>query len=69
MVTHVGVDDLPFGGVGPSGMGRYHAKEGFETYSNMKAVLARPKFYSVRYILPPFNRTVHNLIDKLFLGK
>lgn len=69
VVTHVGVDDLPFGGVGPSGMGRYHAKEGFETYSNMKAVLERPKFYSVRYILPPFGRTTHNLIGKLFLGK
>ncbi len=69
VVTHVGVDDLPFGGVGPSGMGRYHAKEGFETYSNMKAVLERSKIYSVRYILPPFNRTAHNLIQKLFLSK
>ena len=69
VVTHVGVDDLPFGGVGPSGMGRYHAKEGFETYSNMKAVLERSKIYSVRYILPPFNKTAHNLIQKLFLSK
>lgn len=69
VVTHVGVDDLPFGGVGPSGMGRYHAKEGFETYSNMKAVLERPKFYSVRYILPPFNKATHGLIKKVFLGK
>ncbi|MEL0027461.1 MAG: coniferyl aldehyde dehydrogenase [Perlucidibaca sp.] len=69
VVTHVGVDDLPFGGVGPSGMGRYHAKEGFETYSNMKAVLERPKFYSVLFILPPFGRSVHGLIQKVFLSK
>lgn len=69
VVTHVGVDDLPFGGVGPSGMGRYHAKEGFETYSNMKAVLERSKFYSVRYILPPFNKAAHGLVKKIFLSK
>ncbi|PRD38472.1 UNVERIFIED_CONTAM: calB [Trichonephila clavipes] len=68
VVTHVGVDDLPFGGVGASGMGRYHAYEGFQTYSNMKAVLERPRFYSVRFILPPFNRSSHNLIKKLFLS-
>lgn len=69
VVTHVGVDDLPFGGVGPSGMGRYHAYEGFQTYSNMKAVLVRSSIYSVRYILPPFNKATHTLIKKLFLGQ
>ena len=69
VVTHVGVDDLPFGGVGPSGMGRYHAYEGFQTYSNMKAVLVRSSIYSVRYILPPFNKASHTLIKKLFLGQ
>ena len=69
VVTHVGVDDLPFGGVGPSGMGRYHAYEGFQTYSNMKAVLERSSIYSVRYILPPFNKATHTLIKKLFLGQ
>jgi coniferyl-aldehyde dehydrogenase len=69
VVTHVGVDDLPFGGVGPSGMGRYHAYEGFQTYSNMKAVLERASIYSVRYILPPFNKASHTLIKKLFLGQ
>jgi len=69
VVTHVGVDDLPFGGVGPSGMGRYHAYEGFQTYSNMKAVLERAKIYSVRYIMPPYGRFSHNLVQKLFLSK
>ena len=32
-ILHVAQDDLPFGGVGPSGMGHYHAFEGFETFS------------------------------------
>jgi len=35
----------------------------------MKAVLERPKVYSVRYILPPFNKFTHTLINKVFFGK
>src|SRR5690606_29085212 len=31
-LLHFGIDDLPFGGVGASGMGAYHGKEGFETF-------------------------------------
>ena len=33
---------LPFGGVGQSGYGRYHGKEGFKTFSNMKSILVKP---------------------------
>jgi coniferyl-aldehyde dehydrogenase len=35
---HVAQHDLPFGGVGPSGMGSYHAREGFQTFSKMRPV-------------------------------
>lgn len=37
-LTHVAQDDLPFGGIGPSGMGSYHGPEGFYTFSHAKAV-------------------------------
>jgi len=37
-LMHVGQEDLPFGGIGPSGMGAYHGKEGFLTFSHAKAV-------------------------------
>ncbi|WP_306521453.1 coniferyl aldehyde dehydrogenase [Rheinheimera sp.] len=37
-LVHVGQEDLPFGGIGPSGMGAYHGKEGFLTFSHTKAV-------------------------------
>lgn len=40
-LVHLSVDTLPFGGVGPSGMGRYHGKYSFDTFSNKKAVLVR----------------------------
>ena len=34
VILHIAQDDLPFGGVGQSGMGRYHGRDGFETFSN-----------------------------------
>lgn len=37
-LMHVGQEDLPFGGIGPSGIGAYHGKEGFLTFSHAKAV-------------------------------
>lgn len=66
-VSHVGIDDLPFGGVGPAGMGRYHGKEGFMTLSNGRSVLHKPKFYAVKFILPPFNKAIHNLVKNKLL--
>ncbi|MEG2963182.1 MAG: aldehyde dehydrogenase family protein, partial [Janthinobacterium sp.] len=44
---HVGQHDLPFGGVGESGMGHYHGVEGFHTFSKL-----RPVFYQARYLQP-----------------
>lgn len=66
-ISHVGVDDLPFGGVGPAGMGRYHGKEGFITLSNPRGVLQRGKLYAVKFLLPPFNKGLHNFIKKNML--
>lgn len=66
-LMHVGVDDLPFGGVGPSGMGKYHGHEGFLAMSNAKAILEKPRFYSAKFILPPFNKSVHTIIKKYLL--
>ncbi|HEY0663082.1 MAG TPA: coniferyl aldehyde dehydrogenase [Thiobacillaceae bacterium] len=66
-MSHVGIDDLPFGGVGPAGMGRYHGKEGFITLSNARSVLERGSFYGVKYLLPPFNTKLHQFIRKNLL--
>lgn len=67
VMSHVGIDDLPFGGVGASGMGKYHAHEGFLAMSNAKAVLEKPRFYAMRYVLPPFNKSVHKIIKNYLL--
>ena len=62
VLTHVAQDDLPFGGVGASGMGKYHGPEGFFSLSHERSVMSNPKFYSLKYIVPPFNKPIHKLI-------
>ena len=66
-LTHVAQDDLPFGGVGASGMGKYHGKEGFFSFSHERSVMSNPvssKLYSLKLILPPYNKAVHKLLLK-----
>lgn len=67
VLTHVAQDDLPFGGVGASGMGKYHGPEGFFSLSHERSVMSNPKLYSLKFILPPFNKPIHRLISKLLL--
>ncbi len=43
VVFHVSMEDLPFGGVGPSGMGSYHGVEGFREFSHARSVYTQPK--------------------------
>ncbi|MBF0229839.1 MAG: coniferyl aldehyde dehydrogenase [Desulfamplus sp.] len=68
-LVHVAQDDLPFGGIGESGMGQYHGHEGFLTFSKAKGVLIKPKFNSGKFVYPPYGNMVHKLVYKMFLGK
>lgn len=67
-LSHVAQDDLPFGGIGDSGMGSYHAKEGFLTFSSSKPVFKRGRFNSAKMAFPPYNKLIHRLIYKWFLS-
>ncbi len=53
-VLHLSNPHLPFGGVGASGMGRYHAKEGFMTFSHKKGILKKYTFWDVPIRYAPF---------------
>jgi coniferyl-aldehyde dehydrogenase len=64
---HVAVDDLPFGGIGASGMGNYHGEEGFKTFSHAKAVLVRGRISAAKLLFPPYNSKIHQLVYKLFI--
>jgi coniferyl-aldehyde dehydrogenase len=59
VVMHVSMEDLPFGGVGPSGMGSYHGVDGFKTFSHAKAVLRQSKTVSklAAAMRPPYKKT------------
>jgi aldehyde dehydrogenase (NAD+) len=47
---------LPFGGVGCSGMGRYHGKKTFETFSNMRSVMVKSNLIDIFLRYPPYNK-------------
>jgi len=66
-LLHVAQDDLPFGGVGPSGMGHYHGHEGFLTFSKAKGVFIKQRFNAARLIYPPYGKALQKLIYKLFV--
>ena len=55
---------LPFGGVGASGIGTYHGKAGFLTFSHVKTVVTKPQFPdTLRLVYPPFNEAKAKLFD------
>lgn len=65
---HVAADDIPFGGVGASGMGHYHGREGFQALSKAKSVFSKGRFNSVRLIFPPYNSWLKKLAIKFLSG-
>jgi coniferyl-aldehyde dehydrogenase len=62
-ILHYAQDDLPFGGIGPSGMGAYHGAEGFKTMSHAKAVLRQARFNAVDLFRPPFGKAFDFLLN------
>lgn len=64
-LMHVAMEDLPFGGIGPSGMGHYHGYEGFLTFSKAKGIVSKQRFNSTSLIFPPYK---NNKILDFLLG-
>ena len=65
VVLHVAQEALPFGGIGPSGMGAYHGKTGFEAMSHMKAVFVQKPRNMVGMMSPPYGKRVKTLLKFL----
>ena len=65
VIAHLGNANLPFGGVGQSGMGSYHGKYGFDTFSHKKSILKKPVWpdFAMRY--PPYKKGV-GLLRRIF---
>ena len=65
VIYHAAQEDIPFGGIGPSGMGSYHAKEGFLEFSHPKAVFKQMNSELVAMARPPYGKT----FQKQILGR
>jgi aldehyde dehydrogenase (NAD+) len=65
VVWHVGNSHLPFGGVGESGMGVYHGRHGFETFSHRKSVLKKSTRVDPKMAYPPYTKLKQALIKRL----
>jgi coniferyl-aldehyde dehydrogenase len=61
-LMHVGQDDLPFGGVGESGMGHYHGREGFETFSKLRPVFLQSRWSTAALLVPPYRALAERLL-------
>jgi len=62
---HVVQDDLPFGGVGPSGMGAYHGRTGFDAFSKVKPVFLDGRFSALSLLQPPYGRRFRAILRLL----
>jgi len=62
---HIAQHGLPFGGVGASGMGGYHGKAGFETFSHLKPVFAQSRWNGAGLLRPPYGPRFRRLLELL----
>ena len=70
-LLHAAVDSLPFGGVGASGMGRYHGRYGFDAFSHQKPILEVRGLFGMNILKgtrparPPYGKKTERLIKRL----
>ncbi len=65
-LVHILPEGLPFGGVGPSGMGAYHGKAGFDVFSHRKAVVRKPTWVDPKILYPPYTAVKEKILRWVF---
>lgn len=65
VVMHVAQDELPFGGVGPSGTGAYHGEHGFKRFSHAKSVFYQSRFNLAGMLRPPYGERIEKLLKMM----
>jgi len=64
-LLHIAVDDMPFGGIGPSGMGAVHGREGFDSLSHRKSVYSQSRIDITDLLTAPFRKSLDRLLPIL----
>jgi aldehyde dehydrogenase (NAD+) len=64
-LLHVAIPSLPFGGVGASGLGAYHGRASFETFSHRKSVLKKPTWFDPWFFYPPYTASKRKWMRRL----
>ena len=64
-ILHIAQERLPFGGVGPSGMGEYHGRDGFDAFSKRKAVFRQARLNAIGLFNPPYGKRFERLMRLL----
>jgi coniferyl-aldehyde dehydrogenase len=68
-MLHVAQHDMPFGGIGASGMGQYHGYEGFLEFSKLRPVFTNPRLSILEMFYPPYTRKHRSILDLLLKYK
>jgi coniferyl-aldehyde dehydrogenase len=68
-LLHPGQHDLPFGGVGASGMGHYHGYEGFATFSKLRPVFYQAGFSALKLLAPPYGKLADRMLSVILKRK
>ena len=64
-ILHIAQHDLPFGGIGASGMGAYHGEDGFRTFSRMTPIFRQARWNFVGLLNPPYRETFRHMLKLL----
>ncbi len=67
-IMHIAQEDLPFGGVGASGMGHYHGRWGFDTFSKLKPVFYQSRWNALGLLDPPHSKLFQKIVRGLVGG-
>lgn len=63
VIMHIANENVPFGGVGNSGMGRYHGKDSFEAFSHTRSIICNSKYFDLPFRYMPYN--LFNIIKRI----
>jgi acyl-CoA reductase-like NAD-dependent aldehyde dehydrogenase len=64
-VVHAGISALPFGGIGASGMGRYHGRAGFDTFTHERPVYRQARYSLTKLMRPPYGALAERILSQL----